>query len=88
MMSVLGRMRLAPFAPYHWLLYGKPFWFDTARAHTELGWEPTYSKNEMFAESYDWFIEHRSELGHGRGSHHQSPVRRGALRLFKRAGRA
>ncbi len=31
----------APFAPYHWLLYGESLWFDTTAARTELGWSPT-----------------------------------------------
>ena len=35
------RSGLAPFAPYHWLLYGESLWFDTTKARTELGWEPT-----------------------------------------------
>ena len=38
--SALATVGLAPFAPYHWLLYGESLWFDTTEAQTELGWEP------------------------------------------------
>jgi hypothetical protein len=37
----------------------------------------------MVIESYDWFLAHRDDLeGEGR-SHHQSPVRLGALRVLR-----
>jgi nucleoside-diphosphate-sugar epimerase len=83
-MRVLADLGLVPFAPYHWLLYGESLWFDTAKARAELGWSSTKSNAEMVIESYDWFVEHRRELGESRGSHHQSPVRPGLLRLLKR----
>jgi hypothetical protein len=35
-MSVLATLGVAPFAPYHWLLYGESLWFDVTRARTEL----------------------------------------------------
>jgi nucleoside-diphosphate-sugar epimerase len=83
-MQVLGRTRLAPFAPYHWLLYGESLWFDTTKAHDELGWEPKHSNAAMVVESYEWFLAHRDRLPGGRASHHQSPVKVGALSVLKR----
>lgn len=83
-MRALGEMRLVPFAPYHWLLYGESLWFDTTRAERELGWSSTQSNAEMLIESYEWFLEHRRQLDHTRGSHHQSPVALGLLRALKR----
>ena len=47
---------MAPFAPYHWLLYGESLWFDTTKAQTELGWTPTHSNASMVIESYEWFL--------------------------------
>jgi nucleoside-diphosphate-sugar epimerase len=76
----------APFAPYHWLLYAESLWFDTTKARTELGWEPKHSNATMLIESYEWFLAHRHQLGGDQKSHHQSPVRLGALRLLKRLG--
>ncbi len=83
-MQVASRIGLAPFAPYHWLLYGESLWFDTSKARTELGWAPTHSNSSMVIESYEWWLQHRSTLGGAGRSHHQSPARMGALAVLKR----
>jgi nucleoside-diphosphate-sugar epimerase len=83
-MSVLATLGVAPFAPYHWLLYGESLWFDTTRAQAELGWKPARSNASMLIESYEWFLAHRHELESTTRSHHQSPVRPGLLRVLKR----
>ncbi|MGQ0823422.1 MAG: NAD-dependent epimerase/dehydratase family protein [Actinomycetota bacterium] len=83
-MRALARLGLVPFAPYHWLLYGESLWFDATLARTELGWEPQHSNVAMVIESYDWYLAHRGTLSDDAGSHHQSPVRPGVLRLLKR----
>jgi nucleoside-diphosphate-sugar epimerase len=80
--SAAGR---APFAPYHWLLYGESLWFDTTKAQTELDWHAHHSNADMVIESYEWYLRHRETLAAG-GSHHQSPVRLGVLRLLKHLG--
>lgn len=85
-MQVASRLGQAPFAPYHWLLYGESLWFDTTRAQTELGWTPQHSNESMLIESYEWFLAHRHELVGAARSHHQSPVRLGVLRALKRLG--
>jgi nucleoside-diphosphate-sugar epimerase len=82
-MRVLAQLGLAPFAPYHWLLYSESLYFDTTKARVELGWEPQYSNAAMVIESYEWFLRHRDELAHASGSHHQSPVRPGVVRALK-----
>jgi nucleoside-diphosphate-sugar epimerase len=79
-MSALGR---APFAPYHWLLYGESLWFDTTRARTELGWSAAHSNVAMVIESYEWYLRHRGDGGDGARSHHQSPVPLGVLKVLK-----
>lgn len=83
-MRALAGLGLAPFAPYHWLLYGESLWFDVSRARTELGWEPKHSNASMVIESYEWFLAHRDEIEHAPRSHHQSPAQPGVLRLLKR----
>jgi nucleoside-diphosphate-sugar epimerase len=81
-MQALATLGLAPFAPYHWLLYAESLYFDTTKARTELGWTPRHSNASMLIESYDWYLAHRDELV-GSGSHHQSPVRLGALKVLR-----
>jgi dTDP-D-glucose 4,6-dehydratase len=80
----LSKAGVAPFAPYHWLLYAESLWFDTAKARAELGWEPRYSNASAVMESYDWFIAHRDEPDSAQRSHHQSPVKLGLLEVLKR----
>ena len=82
-MRALAGLGLAPFAPYHWLLYGESLYFDVTKARRELGWEPKHSNSSMVIESYEWFLAHRRELDTSTGSHHQSPVRLGLLRVLK-----
>ncbi len=83
-MQAASRVGRAPFAPYHWLLYGESLWFDTTKAREELGWMSTHSNASMVIESYEWFLAHRSDLGAEGRSHHQSPARLGLLKLLKR----
>jgi nucleoside-diphosphate-sugar epimerase len=90
-MRALSTAGLAPFAPYHWLLYGESLWFDTTKARTELEWEPAHSNRSMLIESYEWFLAHRSAPDQpgeetASRSHHQSPVPLGLLRILKRLG--
>jgi len=85
-MRVLATLGMAPFAPYHWLLYGHSLWFDVIRARNDLGWEPTHSNASMIIESYEWYLAHRGEIETESRSHHQSPVRPGLLRMLKRLG--
>jgi len=63
-------------------------WFDTTKAQGELGWEPQHSNASAVIESYQWFLEHRAELTDApddtHGSHHQSPVKLGLLRVLQR----
>src|SRR5688500_19786050 len=84
-MRALSSIGLAPFAPYHWLLYSESLWFDTTKAQDELGWTPAHSNASMVTESYDWYVTNRRSLD-GDRSHHQSPVPLGVLKLLKLLG--
>jgi nucleoside-diphosphate-sugar epimerase len=82
-MHSLASLGLAPFAPYHWLLYSESLYFDIEPVHRELGWEPRHSNASMVIESYEWFLAHRHDPDTTGRSHHQSPVRLGVLRALK-----
>ncbi len=91
-MHAAAAAHVAPFAPYHWLMYAKSLWFDTAHVRDTLGWSPTYSNAEMLAESYDWFVANRADAAHTTGhaasrSHHRVTAKQGALRVLKNATR-
>ena len=57
--------------PYHWLMYAQSMWFDIDHARDALGWTPRWSNDEMFAQSYDWFLANRDAADRRRRSHHR-----------------
>lgn len=77
-MKLASRARLAPFADYHWLMYARDLWFDTAAAQRDLGWRAQYSNADMICEAYDWYVANRG-LGLQGPSHHRSAVKQGVL---------
>lgn len=86
-MKASARLGLTPFAPYHWLMYSESIWFDIDHARTALGWNPTYSTDEMFADSYDWFIANRGAADTADTSHHRRATPQGALGPARRLTR-
>ncbi|GAI91638.1 unnamed protein product [marine sediment metagenome] len=84
LMKGLAKLRLVPFAPYHWLMYGRELYFDISRAKLELGWQPKWGNVEMLCQSYDWYLEHRDEImTTAGGSTHRTGVRQGLLKVLK-----
>ena len=83
-LRVLDWLRLSPLAPWHYLTYHKPFYFDV-QPLLELGWKPRYSNDEMFRESWDWFVQHKGRLAaEAAASPHRSVVRQRILGVLKR----
>jgi nucleoside-diphosphate-sugar epimerase len=81
MMNVTSRLGISPLGAYHALMYGRAMYFDLTKTKRELDWRPRYSNVEMFCQSYDWYLAHRTEvLGRHDASHHRSPVKQGVLR--------
>ena len=86
-MHATARIGLTPFAPYHWLMYSRSMWFDLDHARIGLGWEPRWSTDEMFAQSYDWFVAHRAATRDDGASHHRRSARQGVLAMIKHTTR-
>lgn len=83
-LRALDLLRLSPLAPWHYLTYHKPFFFDVSKL-LNLGWKPAYSNDAMFRESYDWFLQNREKLDTLRSaSPHRSRVKEGVLWLLKK----
>lgn len=84
LMKLTSALSLSPLGPYHALMYGRSLYFDVAKAKAELGWQPRFSNNEMFVQSYEWYLKNRESVMQSRGaSHHRSAVKHGALSLVK-----
>ena len=86
-MHATARLGLTPFAPYHWLMYSKSMWFDLDHARIGLRWQPRWSTDEMFAQSYDWFVAHRAATREAGVSHHRRAARQGVLAMIKHTTR-
>jgi len=83
-LRVLDWLRLSPLAPWHYLTYHKAFYFDV-QPLLQLGWKPRYSNDEMFRESYDWFVANKDRLAaEAAASPHRSVVRQRLLGLLKK----
>jgi nucleoside-diphosphate-sugar epimerase len=80
-LRTLDKLRLSPLAPWHYLTYDKPFYFDVTEL-IEIGWEPRYSNDQMLAEAYDSVRNMKSTTSDF--SAHRKSVREGALGLLKR----
>lgn len=84
LMKLTSALDLSPLGAYHALMYGRSLYFDISKARNELNWQPRYSTDQMFAQSYDWYLAHREQLQHTHhASHHRSPVKQGVLSLVK-----
>ena len=83
-LKTLDRLHLSPLAPWHYLTYSHPFYFDMQPLH-DLGWRARYSNDEMLAQTFDWFVAnpHRT-TGQGDASPHRKAVPQKALGLLKR----
>jgi nucleoside-diphosphate-sugar epimerase len=83
-MKLTSWMGLSPLGAYHALMYGRSMYFDIQKPKAALQWAPRYSNNEMFVESYDWYLKHREEVMSKKGgSHHKSAVNQRLLGLVK-----
>jgi len=83
-MKVTSALGLSPLGAYHALMYGRSFEFDISQTQSELGWQPAFSNEEMFDETYQWYLANREALEAEQGaSAHRSPMKQGALAMMK-----
>ena len=83
-MKITSLLGLSPLGPYHALMYGRSLFFDIRKATAELGWHPRFSNQEMFVQSYEWYLRNRDTvLRSSAASHHRSAVKQGVLSLLK-----
>ena len=82
-LQALDILRISPLAPWHYLTSHVPFYFDVSPL-LALGWKPRYSNDEMFQESYEWFLQHpEGEHSSGEASAHRRPVQEQILKILK-----
>jgi len=84
-MEISSRIGISPLGPYHSMMYGRSMYFNISKAQKQIGWQPLYSNDEMFVESYQWYLKHReSTLNNAGGvSPHRSAVKAGVLKVLR-----
>jgi dTDP-D-glucose 4,6-dehydratase len=85
-MKITSAIGISPLGAYHALMYGRSMYFDVTRAKSELNWQPKFSNEEMFIDSYDWYLRNRNAVlaQKNDASHHRSAVKEGVLALVRR----
>lgn len=84
LLQLTSMLRLTPLAPYHWLMYGESFYFNSDKAQRKLGWVPRFNNKEMFYEAYDWYKLNRNSIFMtDNSSLHRSAIKQGMLKLVK-----
>jgi nucleoside-diphosphate-sugar epimerase len=83
-MKITSAIGLSPLGAYHALMYGRSMYFDISKAKAQLNWQPKFSNEEMFIDSYEWYLKNRDEVMSQSGaSHHRSAVKQGVLKVVK-----
>jgi nucleoside-diphosphate-sugar epimerase len=85
-MNAVSALRLSPLGKYHALAYGRSMYFDSSKAIRQLNWKPKYSNDDMFIESYNWYVRNRDAVLNSNwdASPHKSPVKLGILALLEK----
>jgi nucleoside-diphosphate-sugar epimerase len=84
--TVLGfadMLRLSPLVDWHYKTPHKPFYFDTTKAQTILGWKAKDSNVEMYIETYDWYLKNLDKAESQTGTTHRKTVKQGILKLLR-----
>ncbi|MEO6991312.1 MAG: NAD-dependent epimerase/dehydratase family protein [Candidatus Baltobacteraceae bacterium] len=82
-LRVLDWTRMSPLGPYHYNVYGKPFYFDVAPL-LAMGFKPQYSNEEMMRATFDWWLAHRADAVDEGASAHRKPIGEKFLSLVRR----
>ena len=82
-MNISSFLKLSPLAPYHSLMYGRSLYFDNKKI-SALGWTSEYSNDQMFQESYDWYLANKENISlSSQKSAHKNRVQQKMLKLLR-----
>jgi len=81
-LKMADKLKISPLAPWHYLTYHKPFYFDTAPL-VELGWRSNYSNDSMLKEAYSDFLKN-PDGGLSNESPHRKALHGRILNVVKR----
>ncbi len=61
-LHLMDKLRLSPFAPWHYLTYHKPFYFDSKYVYEKLKFAPKGSNIDCLIESYQSYVNKKKIL--------------------------
>ena len=82
-LATLEALHLSPL--YKWV-YGTAdtdSYVSVDKIKETLGWAALYSNSDALIRSYQWYLEHKHELGTGTGVTHRVAWNQGALKVVK-----
>ena len=82
-LRALELARLSPLAEWHYRTAHRDSFVDVSKAQRLLAFSPRLSNEAALCETYDWYVENRSEQ-RSAGVTHRVPWDQRALRLLKR----
>ncbi|RDI76098.1 Nucleoside-diphosphate-sugar epimerase [Gaiella occulta] len=82
-LRALELARLSPLAEWHYRTAHRDSFVSIEKARDRLDWEPRLSNAETLCATYDWYLEHRTEMRRA-GTTHRVPWNQQALGLLKR----
>lgn len=83
-MRLAHHLHLSPLGPYHYRMIAEDFLFDTSKAKSLLGWQPTLTNEEMLIQAWRYYASRREEIGQRTDvSAHSKAAPMGVIRLLK-----
>ena len=82
-LHALELAHLSPLAEWHYKTAHRDSFVSIDRAGLLLGWEPRLSNARTLIATYDWYMEHRGQIG-GAGVTHRVPWNQQALGVLKK----
>ena len=78
-LSLLDNLKLSPFAPWHYLTYHKPFYFDSSYVYEELDYEPKGSNKNILEQAYKHYKDNNINPSIHSSSPHRSSLKSGMI---------
>ncbi|MBI2871175.1 MAG: NAD(P)-dependent oxidoreductase [Candidatus Omnitrophica bacterium] len=79
----LDKLGLSPLGTEHYLLADRDYVLDCSRAKKLLGWAPRQDPLREMQSAYDWYVEHRNEVGKMKGADRPGEKVLRLARLFR-----
>jgi nucleoside-diphosphate-sugar epimerase len=83
-LKILNFLRFSPLSTYHAEMYGRDIYFDVTKSKKFLNFSPEYSNDQMFVESYEWYVKNRKNIlfENKNKSAHQSMLKQKVLKII------